>query len=260
VTWFIGQSILFIAVAFLLGLLVGWLIWGRLMRREQAPSAVEAVPLAAGPAPEPEPLVAAEPEPVAAAEPEPEPVVAAEPEPEPEPEPVVAAEPEPEPVVAVEPESVPEPEPEPVVAVEPEPVVAAEPEPVHEPEPVVVAAAVDAPVDAPADAEDEPQAGAVLVAQATEPEIEQIPDDLQRIEGIGPKMAGALHKAGIRTYARLAATDEATLRQAIESDGLKFAPSIVTWARQAQLLADGDEDGFADLTRRLVAGRDEGRE
>lgn len=206
-TWFIGQSILFIAVAFLLGLLVGWLIWGRLMRREQAPSAVEAA--------------AAAPEAVAAA---------AEPEPEPEPEPVVAAEPEPE--------ALPEPEPE--------------------PEPVVVAVA---PAESEAvEAEQEAQPGAVLVAQAAAPEIEQDPDDLQRIEGIGPKMAGALHKAGIRTYARLAATDEATLRHAIEADGLKFAPSIVTWARQAQLLADGDEEGFADLTRRLVAGRDEGRE
>jgi hypothetical protein len=34
----------------------------------------------------------------------------------------------------------------------------------------------------------------------------------------------------------------------------------VTWARQARLLADGDEEGFADLRRRLVAGRDTGRQ
>jgi len=29
VAWFVGQSLLFIALAFVLGLLVGWLIWGR---------------------------------------------------------------------------------------------------------------------------------------------------------------------------------------------------------------------------------------
>lgn len=85
-------------------------------------------------------------------------------------------------------------------------------------------------------------------------------DDLERIEGIGPQMSRALADAGIRTYAQLAAADEPTLRKAIEARGLRFAPSIVTWARQAQLLADGDEEAFADLTRRLVAGRDEGRE
>jgi predicted flap endonuclease-1-like 5' DNA nuclease len=84
-------------------------------------------------------------------------------------------------------------------------------------------------------------------------------DDLERIEGIGPKMAGALHAAGIRTYRALADSSETRLRNAISGAGLTFAPSIVTWSRQAGLLADGDEDGFADLTRRLVAGRDEGR-
>jgi predicted flap endonuclease-1-like 5' DNA nuclease len=84
-------------------------------------------------------------------------------------------------------------------------------------------------------------------------------DDLERIEGIGPKMAAALHTAGIRTYRGLADSDDAKLRAAITAAGLSFAPSVVTWSRQARLLADGDEDGFADLTRRLVAGRDEGR-
>jgi predicted flap endonuclease-1-like 5' DNA nuclease len=84
-------------------------------------------------------------------------------------------------------------------------------------------------------------------------------DDLQRIEGIGPKVAAALHSAGIRTYRALAGSSETRLRNAMSGSGLSFTPSLVTWASQARLLADGDEDGFADLTRRLVAGRDEGR-
>jgi predicted flap endonuclease-1-like 5' DNA nuclease len=87
----------------------------------------------------------------------------------------------------------------------------------------------------------------------------QADDDLKRIEGIGPQMSAALQRAGIRTFRRLAETDDDTLRTAIEAAGLRFAPSLVTWARQARLLADGDESGFADLTRRLVAGRDVGR-
>ncbi|GAA3922386.1 helix-hairpin-helix domain-containing protein [Actinoplanes auranticolor] len=64
------------------------------------------------------------------------------------------------------------------------------------------------------------------------------PDDLTRIEGIGPKMAGALVAAGITTYAQLAATDEAGLRAAIAAAGMRFSPSLVTWPQQAKLLAD----------------------
>ncbi len=84
-------------------------------------------------------------------------------------------------------------------------------------------------------------------------------DDLKRIEGIGPQMSAALRRAGIRTFRELADADVDTLRTAIEAAGLRFAPSLITWSRQARLLADGDEDGVADLTRRLVAGRDVGR-
>jgi predicted flap endonuclease-1-like 5' DNA nuclease len=84
-------------------------------------------------------------------------------------------------------------------------------------------------------------------------------DDLKRIEGIGPRMSAALVAAGIRTYKQLGEADEATIRAAIQAAGLRFAPSLTTWARQARLLADGDEAGFTDLTRRLVAGRDVGR-
>ncbi|MEO3745527.1 helix-hairpin-helix domain-containing protein [Plantactinospora sp. B5E13] len=93
------------------------------------------------------------------------------------------------------------------------------------------------------------------VATMTEPAA--VPDDdLERIEGIGPKMAAALRAAGIHTFGQLAETDDSTRRAAIEAAGLSFAPSLVTWGRQARLLADGDEDGFAELTLRLVAGRD----
>jgi predicted flap endonuclease-1-like 5' DNA nuclease len=252
--WFIGQSLLIIAAAFLLGILVGWLIWGVWRRERQAPAQAlatpEAAPLAAvaaipapdpEPTPEPEPVTEPEPLPVAVAEPVVEPLVVAEAEPDIEP----IAEPEPvvEPVVVADPEAVADPgtevEPEPVLALSPEPI-AAEPiaaEPIAEPEPELAAIPV------------------VIPAQVDKP----IPDDLERIEGIGPVLGRALNKAGIFTYAQLAATDDGTLRQAIEAQGHKFAPSIVTWARQAQLLADGDEEGFEDLTRRLVAGRDEGR-
>ncbi|HEY7173868.1 MAG TPA: helix-hairpin-helix domain-containing protein, partial [Micromonosporaceae bacterium] len=82
------------------------------------------------------------------------------------------------------------------------------------------------------------------------------PDDLARIEGIGPRVAAAFVAAGVRTFAQLAATDVAALRQAIVAAGLVPVPSLPTWPAQARLLADGDEDGFAVMSARLIAGRD----
>lgn len=82
-------------------------------------------------------------------------------------------------------------------------------------------------------------------------------DRLERIEGIGPRMAAALRATGIRSFEQLAdATDDAK-RAALTGAGLSFAPSLVTWSRQARLLADGDETGFTELTEQLTAGREQ---
>jgi predicted flap endonuclease-1-like 5' DNA nuclease len=302
VAWFVGQSLLFVALAFVLGLVVGWLIWGRTTRPAAGeagseaekpqpvavvaaaePAVAEPAPAVAEPQPaaveadmdvvaEPEP-VAVEPEPVAAeadvvAEPEPvvaEADVAAEPEPVPA-EPVVAAEPEP---VAAEadPDVIAEPEPvtaeagsdvvaEPVVTEpQPEPV-AAEPEPEPAPEPAPVAVTPDPtpePVAAAAPVAAAPVAAAPVAAVEAEPLAK--PDNLQRIEGIGPKISKVLVSAGIRTYEQLAASDDATLSAILRQGGLRFAPSLPTWGVQAALLAKGDETGFTELTGELVASR-----
>jgi large subunit ribosomal protein L4 len=82
-------------------------------------------------------------------------------------------------------------------------------------------------------------------------------DDLKRIEGIGPKINDALIAAGITTFAGLEAASEEALKAALETAGLRFAPSLGTWAEQAGYLARGDEAGFVALTEKLVAGRKE---
>jgi predicted flap endonuclease-1-like 5' DNA nuclease/cbb3-type cytochrome oxidase subunit 3 len=81
-------------------------------------------------------------------------------------------------------------------------------------------------------------------------------DDLERVEGIGPRIGAALRNAGIHTFGDLAGADTATLQSALEQAGLRFAPSLPTWSRQARLLADGDEAGFQALTQQLMGGRD----
>jgi len=220
VAWFIGQSLFMIALAFGLGLLVGWLWWGR--RRSASPATAADAGTVAVPE-EADSEAVAEPEEAIT---EPERAVRV-----PHLVPAVAA----EPAGAVEPAAEPEP-----AAAGPEPAAA-------EPEPAVMAGPAIA------------RRPAARKPAASEPAGTEPEDDLKRIEGIGPKMSAALRNAGIRTYARLAETDVTELRSAIEAAGLTFAPSLVTWAAQARLLADGDEAGFADLTRRLVAGRDTGR-
>jgi predicted flap endonuclease-1-like 5' DNA nuclease len=114
--------------------------------------------------------------------------------------------------------------------------------------------------DASTDATAPPEPAAPVPADgvADLPEIDESPreDDLERVEGIGPRIGSALRDAGILTFKDLAAADTATLQAALEKAGLRFAPSLPTWSRQAALLAEGDEAGFMALTERLVAGRD----
>ena len=81
-------------------------------------------------------------------------------------------------------------------------------------------------------------------------------DDLERIEGIGPKISASLQSVGVRSFARLSVAPQTRLRQALEQSGLNYAPSLPTWSEQARLLAAGDVEGFQALVDRLIAGRE----
>ncbi|MGE0730861.1 MAG: hypothetical protein AB7O92_16310 [Acidimicrobiia bacterium] len=80
-------------------------------------------------------------------------------------------------------------------------------------------------------------------------------DQLERIEGIGAKIAAVLRAAGVDTFAAIAALDDAGLRRALASGGVRSHPTLPTWRAQAALLAAGDEAAFAALRHELVAGR-----
>jgi F-type H+-transporting ATPase subunit gamma len=81
-------------------------------------------------------------------------------------------------------------------------------------------------------------------------------DDLTKIEGIGPKIATALHAVGITTFAQLSQATEDELHEAIEKAGMRLAPSIPTWAKQAKLAADGAWDELQAYQDKLVGGRE----
>lgn len=120
--------------------------------------------------------------------------------------------------------------------------VAAVPDPVPEPEPEQVP---------------EPTARATRPATTAAPSRRpRRGDDLERLVGIGPKIADALHAAGLSTYPELASASEDILRLALRAKGLQFAPTLPTWPQQAQLLAAGDETAFTELSRSIDDGDD----
>lgn len=92
---------------------------------------------------------------------------------------------------------------------------------------------------------------------AVEPEevIEMIePDDLKKIEGIGPKISGILAEKGILTFAQLAKHTEDDLKAILDEANIRIAnPS--TWAEQAMLAADGNWEGLEALQDQLKGGR-----
>lgn len=94
------------------------------------------------------------------------------------------------------------------------------------------------------------RASAPVVSSAT------APDDLTRIEGIGPQIAALLQSNGITTFTQLAASTVEQLRTLLLQGGKKFTiadPS--TWAQQASLAAAGSWEAFKKLQSELKAGR-----
>lgn len=71
-------------------------------------------------------------------------------------------------------------------------------------------------------------------------------DDLTRIKGLGPKLASTLGALGVTSFAEIAAWNDADIAR-IDAQLGRFAGRITRdqWVAQAQLLAAGDEAGFA---------------
>lgn len=81
-------------------------------------------------------------------------------------------------------------------------------------------------------------------------------DDLQVLEGIGPKIAELCNGIGIRTWGDLAATEVSLLRTMLADAGARFRThDPATWPEQARLLADGRWGEFKALIDSLDGGR-----
>jgi predicted flap endonuclease-1-like 5' DNA nuclease len=80
------------------------------------------------------------------------------------------------------------------------------------------------------------------------------PDDLRKIEGIGPKIQATLQAAGIETFAQLAAHKPGDLKQILVDAGIRIGYPD-TWPEQAALAAGGEWDKLATLQNSLKGGR-----
>jgi predicted flap endonuclease-1-like 5' DNA nuclease len=91
-------------------------------------------------------------------------------------------------------------------------------------------------------------------AVPTVPVVDTRADDLTIVEGIGPKIAGLLQAAGIKTFAQLSATDTAKLSEILKAAHLQFSDPT-TWPQQAALAAAGKMAELKVLQDSLNAGR-----
>lgn len=90
--------------------------------------------------------------------------------------------------------------------------------------------------------------------QPVEPQPE--PDDLTKIEGIGPKISSTFQAAGINTFDQLGATDVEKLQAILDGAGIRLG-NPATWPEQARLAAAEDWGALETLQDELQGGRRE---
>jgi len=106
-------------------------------------------------------------------------------------------------------------------------------------------------------AEETREAGDMLRAPEAPLEAPPAPDDLKRIEGIGPKISSVLQEAGITTFAQLAEAEVGQIEQILEEADprLKRLANPASWPEQAALASAGQWEALEALQNELKGGR-----
>ena len=83
------------------------------------------------------------------------------------------------------------------------------------------------------------------------------PDDLEIVEGIGPKISQLLRQHGIATFVQLASASPAEVSAILQKGGPDFrVANPGTWPEQAGYCVRNDWTGLKKLQDRLTAGRE----
>lgn len=107
----------------------------------------------------------------------------------------------------------------------------------------------------PLDEEPVPASAATETTPDAGPAAMEREDNLQVIEGIGPKIAGLLRESGITSFHQLAGTSTERLVEILTQARLNRLAAPGTWPEQAQLAADGQWEALATLQDTLKGGR-----
>ncbi|MEM6395157.1 MAG: helix-hairpin-helix domain-containing protein [Bacteroidota bacterium] len=82
-------------------------------------------------------------------------------------------------------------------------------------------------------------------------------DNLQIIEGVGPKIEGVLKDAGYNTWGDVAAAEASQLKAALDAAGSRFKLADPTsWPRQAQMAVEGRWADLIEYQKFTDAGRE----
>lgn len=94
-------------------------------------------------------------------------------------------------------------------------------------------------------------------AEVKKEEKKEEADDLKKVEGIGPKIAELLVAKEITTFAVLATTDAAAIKEILEAGGSSFAShDPTTWPEQAKMAAAGEWDKLKVWQDELQGGKE----
>ena len=80
------------------------------------------------------------------------------------------------------------------------------------------------------------------------------PDNLQLLEGIGPKVEAALHAAGIYTFQQLAGTSPAEVQRILREQNVRAVAPVTTFPTQAYIAARGDIHELKEIQSRIQNG------
>jgi small subunit ribosomal protein S2 len=114
---------------------------------------------------------------------------------------------------------------------------------------VKAAPVAEKPKEAPVSVEEKPKKAAPKKA------TKETADDLTKVEGIGPKISEVFQKAGIHTFADLAAKSEDDLKEILAGAGSRYASkNPASWPKQAKMAADGKWDKLKEWQDKTKAG------
>ncbi len=82
------------------------------------------------------------------------------------------------------------------------------------------------------------------------------PDNLKRVEGVGPKIAEVLRSSGITTFEKLAGMNPEQIKSVLNAAGDRFSfQDPTTWPAQADLAAKGKWDELKTWQEELKGGK-----